>query len=54
MLGLSGSSMKIDNEARRRSTEPMPICSKVRRTFGNTIFQLDRPTVRGPAASQSR
>ena len=39
-LGLAGSKMNIESEARQRSAVPMPICSKVRRKSGKTIRQL--------------
>ena len=52
--GLFGNNMKIDNDARQRSSVPMPICKKVRRRLGNAIRQSARPTMRGRATTQIR
>ena len=46
--------MKMDSDARQRSSVPMPICKNVRRRSGKTIRQLARPTMRGRGMSQIR
>ena len=38
--GLCGSKAYIAAVTRQRSTAPMPVWTKVRRTVGNTSFQL--------------